>query len=696
MLNRVSVTALLTSVVAVMACGVVLMLSASAWSSLQQLRSASRIMILADASANAFRAMHNLRNERSSTNRNVMSESAAGPEAVQFLEKIRADEVPSLRAVIDLLAAADLPQRDALLAELRPNFDRLQALQAEISEAIVKPKAARRPTLAKDFADTAAALLDILDRVSMQFAAENRSDPTTNQLLQIKQMAWLLRNTAGEASLIVSSAFVAGRVAPETQRNYVKFAGGIEAAWTSLEAAASALSLPSGLAQALSAAKASYFDPQYTGLRDRLLKALSDGDKPEKTGAEWSAFSIEKMNPAVTVAEQALDTAKTHASGLHARAEEILIGQLLLLAVAIAVAVGSMLLVRRRVIVPLQNIRDAMLKVAAGDLATQVPYAARQDEIGALAGALGTFKQNAVEKDRIEAEQKSRSALAAKRQEAIERHIAVFEGRMRETLEALAGASHQMGETSGSMSSISEKTNSQIQFAARASAEASMNVQSVASASEELSASINDISRQVTHAASIATRAVDQARATDATVHGLAETASRIGEVVELINSIAGQTNLLALNATIEAARAGEAGKGFSVVASEVKSLANQTAKATEEISQQISAVQKVAKEAMDAIRAIGTTIGEVNEVATAIAAAVEQQGAATQEITRNTQQAANGTRDVSNNITGVTAGADATGAAAQNVRSAAEALDARTRQLRSQVTEFLDQIRAA
>ncbi|MEI9984892.1 MAG: methyl-accepting chemotaxis protein [Aliidongia sp.] len=216
------------------------------------------------------------------------------------------------------------------------------------------------------------------------------------------------------------------------------------------------------------------------------------------------------------------------------------------------------------------------------------------------------------------------------------------------------------------MSATSDQTNHQVRAVAAASEEASSNVQTVAAASEELSASIGEISRQVTHAASIAERAVEETRRTDNTVRGLTETAGRIGEVVKLISNIAGQTNLLALNATIEAARAGEAGKGFAVVASEVKSLANQTAKATEEISAQIAAVQKVTQEAVDAIRSIGGTIGEVSEVATGIASAVEEQGAATQEITRNTQEAARRTREVSETVAGVTDGADATGAAAQ------------------------------
>ena len=210
------------------------------------------------------------------------------------------------------------------------------------------------------------------------------------------------------------------------------------------------------------------------------------------------------------------------------------------------------------------------------------------------------------------------------------------------------------------------------------------------------SASINDISQQAAHAAGIASRAVSQARETDGTVQGLAKSAGRIGEVVGLINTIAAQTNLLALNATIEAARAGEAGRGFAVVASEVKSLASQTAKATEEISEQISEIQKVAGEAIDAIKGIGGIIGEVNEVATAIAAAVQQQGAATQEITRSTQYAAQGTKNVSDNIMGVKTDADAAATAADDVKNASETLETQSRQLGNQVTQFLGKIRAA
>jgi len=494
----------------------------------------------------------------------------------------------------------------------------------------------------------------------------------------------------------VSNAVTAGKPQPEVRLAYTKFVGGIDAAWAALESAAAGDQVPQGVVAAIAANKQAYFDQQYVSLRDRLLNAASAGEKAELTPIQWTNITVERLGAAVVVAEKALDAAKEQGLKLNAAAFRELIITLSLLLTATAIAVISVIVVTKRVITPLHSVRDAMLSVASGDLSVEVPFAARKDEIGALAGALGTFKQSAVEKARIEDEQKQRHTRNAERQQSVEQHIGAFESQVREALDALSGASEQMRQTSDSMSMISEQTNSQVRTAARASSEASSNVQSVAAASEELSASIGDISRQVTHAASIAARAVEQARQTDNTVQGLSETASKIGDVVKLINDIAGQTNLLALNATIEAARAGEAGKGFAVVASEVKSLASQTAKATEDISQQIAAVQRVAQEAMDAIKGIGGTIAEVSEVATAIAAAVEEQGSATMEITRNTQQAAQGTRDVSENIAGVSNGADATGNSAQSVKSAADALGQQAQHLRNQVNDFLGRIRAA
>jgi methyl-accepting chemotaxis protein len=591
----------------------------------------------------------------------------------------------------------DFPRQQSLVPELDRLNTTLIAEQTEFWTEVAKPKAARRIALVKEYTDTEDKLLATLEELSAVLASSvKHQDAAIDQLLEIKQMAWLLRNTGGDAAQLVGNALNTGRLTPELQLTYTKLTGGTDAAWKALELATSGMQLPAALSAAMTAAKTAYFGEEIVGTRERIMTALAKGEKPEMTTAQWSPFSVGHLAAAVDVAQAALEAAKDHSAAQSSAAMHSLILQLSLLFAAIALTVGSMMAISRRVITPLHSIRDAMLKVASGDLAVETGYVERRDEIGALAGALETFKQQAAEKLRIEAQERERNASTTARQRAIEAYVGEFEGMVRQTLQQLGDASNAMRTTSSGLTAVSRQTNERVEVARKASGEASGSVESVAAASEELSASINDISQQAAHAAGIASRAVDQARQTDGTVQGLAKSANRIGEVVGLINTIAAQTNLLALNATIEAARAGEAGRGFAVVASEVKSLASQTAKATDEISEQIADIQKVAGEAIDAIKSIGSIIGEVNEVATAIAAAVQEQGAATQEITRSTQFAAQGTKNVSDNITGVKTDADAAAAAADNVKQASETLETQSQNLGSQVNDFLGKIRAA
>lgn len=283
-----------------------------------------------------------------------------------------------------------------------------------------------------------------------------------------------------------------------------------------------------------------------------------------------------------------------------------------------------------------------------------------------------------------------------KRQQALEDAINEFDVAANAVVKAVASAAVELQASAKSMTETAERTNSQSATVASASEQASANVQTVASAGEELSSSISEISRQVGQSAQIATRAVSQANDTDKQVQGLVDAAQRIGEVVQIINDIAAQTNLLALNATIEAARAGEAGKGFAVVASEVKLLANQTAKATEEISGQIGAIQAATKQSVEAIRSIGATIGEINQISTTVASAVEEQGAASREIARNVQEAAKGTKEVSQSIVEVSAGAQAVGSAAGDVLQASDELARQAEAMRTHVDGFLAKARAA
>jgi methyl-accepting chemotaxis protein len=697
MLNRLTVSTLLKSVIAVMAACVVALLISTAWDSWVRLQTAGRSSIIAEASTAAFKAMHNLRTDRANTAQTLNGESAIDPATEKAIRDYRDTENSAMKSVADLCATVDFTDQKTLVPDLTRQIAALKALQAESWDAMGKPKSQRPPGLSKEYAEATSALLQTLDRLSAQLAATVAyTDPVVDQLLAIKQLAWLVRDTGGQAALLLSNGLAAGHLPPEARQGYSKFIIGTQYAWNALETLVAGGQLPPSLVEAMAAAKAGYFDPKYMATSDQLLNAAIAGEKFDLVSSEWRPETVRRLATAVTLAERALEEAKRHTAAQWSSAQRSLALNLTLLISALVLAVGSMVLVDRRAIKPLHAIRDGMLKVAAGDLSVDAGYAGREDEIGALAGALATFKQQAVEKARIERQEHERNSSSRTRQQAIETHISEFEGQVRGTLQQLGDASDQMRTTSDGMSKVSTQTNASVQITAKASEEASANVQSVASAAEELSASINDISRQAAHAAGIAGRAVTQAQATDGTVQGLAKTANRIGEVVSLINDIASQTNLLALNATIEAARAGEAGRGFAVVASEVKSLASQTARATEEISEQIADMQKVASDAIEAIKAIGGIIGEVNEVATTIAAAVEEQGAATQEITRSTQQAALGTKNVSDNIIGVSAGADAAGAAAQNVRTASEMLGVQAGQLRDQVDGFLAKIRVA
>ncbi|MCP5364444.1 MAG: HAMP domain-containing protein [Hyphomicrobiales bacterium] len=345
---------------------------------------------------------------------------------------------------------------------------------------------------------------------------------------------------------------------------------------------------------------------------------------------------------------------------------------------------------------PVRMLTKTMQVLANEDTQVEIPGANRRDEIGEMAQAVQVFKDNAIERERLQAEQAKEQEAREKRARRMDELTAGFDRSVAVVLEALGASATQMQSTSQSMSATAEETNHQATSVAAASEQATTNVQTVATAAEELSASISEISRQVSDSAKMTRGAADEAEKTQVAVKSLADAAEKIGAVVELITDIAAQTNLLALNATIEAARAGEAGKGFAVVASEVKTLANQTAKATEEISAHINGVRSEISGTVGAIEGIVGTIGRINEIAASIASAVEEQGVATQEIARNVEQAAAGTQEVSSNISGVTQAAGETGHAATQVFDAAMELTNQSANMRQCVETFLSDVRAA
>ncbi|PWC82105.1 chemotaxis protein [Azospirillum sp. TSH100] len=364
----------------------------------------------------------------------------------------------------------------------------------------------------------------------------------------------------------------------------------------------------------------------------------------------------------------------------------------ILLAGAISVVI-AVIGIRR----PITVLNGAMEQLATGDASTNVPGIDRRDEVGSMARTVEIFKENLIRNRQMEQEVRDTEARAAVEKARSMNALAdSFEASVQGVVGAVSSAANQLQSNAQSMSSTAEETTRQATAVAAASDQTLSNVQTVASAAEELASSISEIARQLESATRMSRSAVDEAERTNSTVESLAQAAEHIGSVVQLIQDIASQTNLLALNATIEAARAGEAGKGFAVVASEVKSLANQTAKATEEISGQILAIQRETQGAVGAIRGIADTVQQVNQIATSIASAVEEQTAATGEISRNVQQAAQGTAEVSRSIMGVNDASQEAGRSANEVLQAADSLGAQAQNLRESVNAFIARIRAA
>jgi methyl-accepting chemotaxis protein len=364
-----------------------------------------------------------------------------------------------------------------------------------------------------------------------------------------------------------------------------------------------------------------------------------------------------------------------------------------------AVAFGVFFVaIQRSITRPLGRLNEALRAMAAGNPGVEVPGLARRDEVGDIARTVGIIRENAVREalEKQEEAARAEAELAARRKAEMQELAEAFEKAVGEIVHSVTSASVELEASATALTKTAETTERSSTVVAAASEQASANVQTVAAATEEMAASVSEIGRQVQESARISTEAVEQASRTDDRITRLSGAANRIGDVTKLITTIAEQTNLLALNATIEAARAGDAGKGFAVVAQEVKQLAAQTAKATNEISGQIAEIQTETHDSVAAIKEISGTIGRISEIGTTIASAVEEQGMATQEIARNVQQAAAGTSQVASNITDVSRGAAETGSAAVQMLSSAQSLASESNRLGLEMTKFLATVRAA
>ena len=651
-------------------------------------------------------------------------EQAVSDERLKKIMDARKAGDAAYQAAVDQMKSLDnFSHEQELLDTAANSFAEIEALRTHIDTALRQVAEDREGRIDRTWFRSMTDLIEKTQQLRMAVDYTVQSDnPIIPVYAQMKNYLWMMAEYAGQESAVIGP-YIAGakplsNIRIEILQNY---RGHLEGSWENLESIATAGMVSDQLLKAMDDAKKVFFT-DFAELRESVYAAGQTEDTYPVSAQEWldrsNAAAASLLAMGSVVGQDAMDLSKAEAD----RSTASFVAQIIVLLVVLAIGVGSVFTVARWIVRPIVKMTANMKELAEGKLDIEIVGVGRHDEIGEMASSMAVFKDNALERQRLQEQQAK--AEEDKRQAEEERHrqeeekrqeeearkekereerrqemLALadqFEQNVMSVVNAVSNASTEMQNAAQNMVAIAEDTTRQAGAVASASEQANANVQTVASAAEELSASVREITGQVDQSTRFARTAVTETDSANEEVQGLADAAQRIGDVVSLINDIASQTNLLALNATIEASRAGEAGKGFAVVASEVKNLANQTAKATEEITSQITEMQQATDKAVTAIGGINKTIKQIDEVAVAIASAVEEQDASTQEIARNVVEASTGTEEVTRNIAIVSEGASNTGAAASQVLVSAQELSKQSEELHGTVSAFLAQVRSA
>jgi methyl-accepting chemotaxis protein len=636
--------------------------------------------------------------ERLATNNALQAAEPVGPVVLATIAAHRARIADSFDPGLAALALWEFPNKPALLQDLQAARQKADDYRRRADAAIKLPRDKRDETLRNTFTPV------ITDQVNAAFRIWSAllhgvgiTDPQLIRLATIKDIGWGMRDYAGRERAIVASAIAAGQPIPAAGLIAIaQHRARVELLWDKLQDLTAAGAHPA-IKAAIQGAQEKYFK-DFLSLSDAMRKTGEAGAPYPMTPQQWTQTTNPQIDALFEVLFAARTASEDVADAAIDRAYRELALVFALMTLGIVVAIGGMWVVSSRVTRPLAVLAAVVNRLAANNTDVEIPVGGRNDELGAMARSLDVFRNSLIATHWARAEQ----AESERRQTAEQKTVMMnqladrFEAAIGNIVNAVTSTSSELATAAATLAQVADDTQQLSTAVAGVSEEASINVRSVASATGQMTSSVGEIAQQVYESSGIADEAVLKAAEANSHFDKLSEAASRVSAVVRFIGEISEQTNLLALNATIEAARAGEAGRGFAVVAGEVKSLATQAAKATEEIGRQIADMQAMTRNSAGAVHDIGATITRISSISSAIAAAVEEQSAVTQQISHNIQQMAHGTAQVAANVGEVRQGADKTSTASNQVLASARLLSDEGKKLRTEVDRFLATVRAA